>query len=311
MLAIFAGSGVLPGLVRALHPEALVCELAGQPSALTGPGVLTWRVETLGTFLADLRTRGVTEVCLAGGIRRPAIDLAAVDAATRPILARLASALVAGDDAALRAVMGVLEEAGFAVRAAQDIRPDLLPPPGVPSRVQPGPAVAADADRGIAVVAALGAADVGQACVVRAGQVMAVEAAPGTDWMLASLSPAPAAPRAGDPLTWAADTAGEVIDTWADWLTGPEAARPTAPRTPAAPPPAAQAIAAGGILVKAPKPDQDRRADLPAIGPETAEGAARAGLAGIVVAAGGVMVLDLPATVAACDRAGLFLWVRK
>ena len=304
MLAIFAGTGVLPGLVRDARPDALVCELQGQPSALSGQGVLTWRVETLGTFLADLRARGVTEVCLAGGIRRPSLDPAAVDAATRPILTRLMGALLSGDDGALRAVMGVLEEAGFAVRAAQDIRPDLLPPPGAPTRVQPGAGVAADADRGRAVIAAMGSADVGQACVVRAGQVMAVEAAPGTDWMLASLSPVSGAARPGDPLTWAADTAGEVIESWADWLTGPDAPRP------AAPPPLRQAVAAGGILVKAPKPGQDRRADLPAIGPGTAEGAARAGLSGIVIDAGGVMVLDLAATVSACDRAGLFLWVR-
>jgi hypothetical protein len=304
MLALFAGTGVLPGLVRAARPDALVCELAGQPSALTGQDVLTWRVETLGTFLADLRARGVTEVCLAGGIRRPSLDPTAVDAVTRPILSRLMGALVAGDDAALRAVIVLLEEAGFTVRAAQEIRTDLLPAPGVPTRVQPGSGVAGDAERGMAVIATMGAADVGQACVVRAGQVMAVEAAPGTDWMLASLSPAPVAPRPGDPLTWVADTAGEVIETWADWLSGSEATRPTTP------PPSAQAIAAGGVLVKAPKPDQDRRADLPAIGPGTVAGAASAGLAGIVIAAGGVMVLDLPATVAACDRAGLFLWVR-
>jgi DUF1009 family protein len=304
MLAIFAGKGALPGLLRAVRPDALICELDGQPSDLSGAGVLTWRIETLGTHLAKLRAHGVTEVCLAGGIRRPNLDPAAVDALTRPILARLMGALVAGDDAALRAVMGVLEDAGFAVRAAHDIRPDLLPPPGIPTRAQPAPGMAGDADRGLAVIAAMGKADVGQACVVRAGQVMAVEATPGTDWMLASLSPAPSAPRVGDPLTWAADAAADVIDSWADWLTGPGVARPTAQARPT------QAIAAGGVLVKAPKPAQDRRADLPAIGPGTAEGAARAGLAGIVVQAGGVMVLDLPATVAACDRAGLFLWVR-
>ena len=36
-----------------------------------------------------------------------------------------------------------------------------------------------------------------------------------------------------------------------------------------------------GVLVKAPKPQQDRRFDLPAIGPHTVEDVARAGLAGI------------------------------
>ena len=40
-------------------------------------------------------------------------------------------------------------------------------------------------------------------------------------------------------------------------------------------------------------------------------GSARAGLAGVAVEAGGVMVLDLAATVAAADAAGLFLWARE
>jgi hypothetical protein len=303
MLALFAGSGALPGLVRAVRPDAVVCELAGQPSALSGPGTRIWRLETLVTDVARLRAEGATAICLAGGIRRPVLDPALVDEATRPVLAKIAAALAAGDDGALRTFIALFEDAGLQVIPAQDLRPDLLPPPGVPTRAHPGPLVAAEADRGMAVIAALGTVDVGQSCVIRAGQVMAVEVATGTDWMLASLSPAPVPPRAGDPLTWAADTAGEVIDAWADWLTGPAASQPR-------PAPPAQAVAAGGVLVKAPKPAQDRRADLPAIGPGTAEGAARAGLAGIVVQAGGVMVLDLPATLAACDRAGLFLWVR-
>ena len=38
-----------------------------------------------------------------------------------------------------------------------------------------------------------------------------------------------------------------------------------------------------GVLVKAPKPGQDRRFDLPGIGPRTIEGVARAGLAGLAV----------------------------
>ncbi len=66
----------------------------------------------------------------------------------------------------------------------------------------------------------------------------------------------------------------------------------------------------GGILFKAPKPGQDRRADLPVIGPGTAEGVARAGLSGIVIEAGGVMMLDASDTLARLDGAGLFLWVR-
>ncbi|WP_339947370.1 UDP-2,3-diacylglucosamine diphosphatase LpxI [uncultured Albimonas sp.] len=67
---------------------------------------------------------------------------------------------------------------------------------------------------------------------------------------------------------------------------------------------------AKGVLYKAPKPGQDWRLDLPAIGPDTVARAAEAGLAGIALAADGVLVLGREETVAAADAAGLFLWAR-
>lgn len=63
-----------------------------------------------------------------------------------------------------------------------------------------------------------------------------------------------------------------------------------------------------GALFKAPKPQQDRRLDLPAIGPKTLEGAHAAGLNGVAVRAGEVFVLDIAETVAAADRLGLFVY---
>ena len=67
-------------------------------------------------------------------------------------------------------------------------------------------------------------------------------------------------------------------------------------------------IAAKGVLFKAPKSIQDRRFDLPAIGPDTVKAAAKAGLAGIALAAGQAMILDRAATVAAADQTGLFIY---
>jgi hypothetical protein len=62
-----------------------------------------------------------------------------------------------------------------------------------------------------------------------------------------------------------------------------------------------------GVLVKAPKPHQDRRFDLPSIGPQTIDGVMRAGLAGVAVLAGETIIAE-PAQVAeAADRAGLFV----
>lgn len=68
-----------------------------------------------------------------------------------------------------------------------------------------------------------------------------------------------------------------------------------------------QAAAGAGVLVKAPKRDQDRRFDLPSIGPKTIELVARAGLAGVVVVAGETIVAESELTVRAADRAGIFL----
>lgn len=62
-----------------------------------------------------------------------------------------------------------------------------------------------------------------------------------------------------------------------------------------------------GVLVKAPKPAQDRRFDLPTIGPKTVEGAARAGLAGLAVAAGNTIIVEPDAVAATAERAGLFV----
>ena len=62
-----------------------------------------------------------------------------------------------------------------------------------------------------------------------------------------------------------------------------------------------------GVVVKAPKPAQDRRFDLPSIGPKTIEGAARAGLGGVAVAAGETIIAEAEAVVAAADRANIFV----
>jgi UDP-2,3-diacylglucosamine hydrolase len=67
----------------------------------------------------------------------------------------------------------------------------------------------------------------------------------------------------------------------------------------------------GGVFYKAPKSGQDRRADLPAIGPDTIQKVAEAGLDGLIIEAGGVMVLDRAEVIAECDRLNLFLWVRE
>ena len=294
MLALIAGEcGLPPALIAALRaqgqPDPVICQMAGFAPDL--PDDLPrkhFRLETLGTLLADLHAMGVTDICMAGRVRRPDIDKGAIDAATAPLIARLADAMALGDDGALRAIIAVLEEAGFTVRAAHDIAPDLLPRRGVQGRVQPKDRHIGDATRGEAMVAVMGRADSGQACVVRGGEVLATEGPDGTDAMIAALCvPSVQTAYDGDPFTW-------VFEGVMDLIRGD-----------------APAPAQGAILFKAPKPGQDRRVDLPTIGPRTFMLAAEAGFDAVVIEAGGVIVLDQPQCVAIADAMGIAFWVRE
>jgi DUF1009 family protein len=62
-----------------------------------------------------------------------------------------------------------------------------------------------------------------------------------------------------------------------------------------------------GALVKAPKPIQDRKTDLPVIGIRTIANAAAAGLAGVALEADGALIVDREDVVRAADAAGLFI----
>lgn len=62
-----------------------------------------------------------------------------------------------------------------------------------------------------------------------------------------------------------------------------------------------------GVLIKVKKPSQERRIDLPAIGPQTVENAHKAGLAGIAVEAGHSIILDQKKVIELADRLSLFV----
>jgi DUF1009 family protein len=66
-----------------------------------------------------------------------------------------------------------------------------------------------------------------------------------------------------------------------------------------------------GVLIKSPKSMQDRRFDLPSLGPQTVEKAAQAKLAGIAVAAGETLIAEPSRVADAADRAGLFVIGKK
>lgn len=217
-----------------------------------------------GRFLRYARKEGCREVVFVGTAVRPPLRSLRLDWTTIRLLPRILRAYRGGDDHLLSNIAQAFEDHGFRILGAHEVAPEILMPAGAVGSVAPSDRDHADIARGLALLAATGPFDMGQGVVVAANQVLAVEAAEGTDAMLARI---------------------------ADLRVAGRIATPTGV----------------GVLVKAPKPQQDRRFDLPAIGPRTIEGAARAGLAGIAVMAGGSIVADPALAVAAADKAKLFV----
>ena len=62
-----------------------------------------------------------------------------------------------------------------------------------------------------------------------------------------------------------------------------------------------------GVLVKVIKPRQERRVDRPLVGPQTVHCAVKAGLGGIALETGEIIVHNLPEMIQLADKNGLFL----
>ncbi len=207
---------------------------------------------------------GCQDVVLIGGLIRPAVRSIRLDWTTALLLPRIVRLFRGGDDHLLSGIAAIFEEHGLRLRGAHEVAPEILVPVGLIGGPAPSSGDKVDIARGLDVLAALGPFDVGQAVVVADNHVLAVEAAEGTDNLLARIAELRLAGRVRLP-------------------TGV------------------------GVLVKAPKPSQDRRFDLPAIGPQTVEGAMLAGLAGVAVAAGDAVMAHPARVAAAADRGRVFV----
>jgi DUF1009 family protein len=210
------------------------------------------------------RNAGCRDVVCIGTLRRPMLRSMKLDWATLRMLPRLYQLYRGGDDRLLTGVGRLVEEHGFRLLGAHEVAPEILVPAGALSQRKPSAGHLVDAARGFALLETIGPFDVGQAAVVCDNRVLAIEAAEGTDAMLARVAELRHSGRI---------RLGE----------------------------------GAGVLVKASKPGQERRLDLPAIGPATVERVRDAGLAGIAVRAGEVVVAEPEVLIGAADKAGLFV----
>jgi UDP-2,3-diacylglucosamine hydrolase len=217
-----------------------------------------------GRIIKALKSAGAADMLLAGRVDRPKFSEMKLDAKGMLLLPKAIAAAKKGDDALLRFIVGICEDAGLNAVSVAEAAPALVAGEGTLGAVAPSDEDKTDIERAFRIVHALGALDVGQAAVVCEGLALAVEAAEGTDAMLARIG------------------------------TLRESLRGTAARK-------------RGVLVKALKPLQDAKTDMPVVGVQTVRNAAAVHLAGIAVEAGVALILDKQAVAAEADRLGLFV----
>jgi hypothetical protein len=190
-LGIIAGGGRLPlQLIECCQANArdfFVVALEGiaDMTPLRGLPHVVVRLGAVGESLEQLHKAGAKELVLAGHVKRPSLSALRPDMMGAKLLARLGTAFFGGDDALLKAVAAFLEEEGFRVVGADEVLHSLLAPTGVLGSVTPDARDEADIAQGMKVALALGSLDVGQAVIVEHGYVLGVEAAEGTDALIA------------------------------------------------------------------------------------------------------------------------------
>jgi len=221
-------------------------------------------VGKVGEFTRLARAAGCREIVLVGTLLRPSLKQVRLDWATVRMFPHIARSFRGGDNHLLSGVARIFERQGFLLRGAHEVAPEILIHEGALGSKAPSARDEADIARGLAVLAATGEFDIGQAAVVANRNIIALEAAEGTDRMLDRVA---ALRRDGR-------------------MRVPEGV---------------------GVLVKAAKPNQDHRFDLPAIGPSTVEGVARAGLAGIAIVAGEAIIAEPQQVAKRADDLNVFV----
>jgi UDP-2,3-diacylglucosamine hydrolase len=268
-LAILCGGGAFPlevaGEARRAGREPFLIGIVGTTDTAIEAYPHVWvRIGEVGKLFAALKERAIAEMVIIGAMTRPEFGDLRLDWGAVKRAAGIAQLFRRGDNGLLAGIAAIIEREGVRVVGAQDVAPRLLAPMG---RIGARPACVedeADIAVGGSLLSALSPFDAGQGVIVASGRVAAIEAAEGTDAMIARVADM----RVGGRLRFSG---------------------------------------LAGVLVKAPTQGQDLRLDMPAIGPKTIEGAIKAQLRGVAIAAGQVLVLERERCAREADAAGLFV----
>lgn len=199
-LAIIAGGGEAPLLLARHCVETGRAVFVARISGMADPALAVFEGAEFGlgemaARFKAMKAAGCEAVTMLGVVRRPDFKALKLDARAMLMMPRVLAAAKQGDDAILRVVVEECEKEGFRVIGAEEAMAALKPEKGPLGQHAPDAQGWADLVKAARVAKTLGALDVGQGAVVADGLVLAVEAAEGTDAMLARVAGLPEALR--------------------------------------------------------------------------------------------------------------------
>jgi len=195
-LGIVAGGGELPlaiaQSVRESGREVFVLAINGWAEAWVEDWPHEWiSLGEVGKAFKALAAHQCGEALVAGQVARPKFSEIKLDAKAVLVAPRVIAASLKGDDALLRSVVDIFEREGVRIVSAAEAAPGLLAPEGRMGRIAPSRESEEDIAAAFRIVRAMGALDIGQAAIVCEGLALAVEAAEGTDAMVARVANLP------------------------------------------------------------------------------------------------------------------------
>ena len=186
-LAIIAGKGQLPvDIAVAANAggfDVLILPIRGQADAdFTAYQNIPIRLGAIGETRTIMVQHKIEKLVMVGKVVWPSVGAFRPDFDGVKILGKM---MTKGDDNALRHVAAFFAEKGIETMAVDTFLPDRKMPLGLVAGDEPDARSMDTIALGATVLAALGTHDVGQSVIVQNGRVIAIEAAEGSDSMIA------------------------------------------------------------------------------------------------------------------------------
>ncbi len=189
-LAIIAGKGQIPSMIlKKCKKDGIKHKLFllnGENYEVNyekeDPTVLKYG--EISKLIDILKTENISNIIMAGGVTKPDFKSIKVDGKSAKLLAKILTKRLLGDDSVLASVIKFFEKEGFKIVKIQDFLDDVVTKKGELTKIKPSKEDFENIKIAKNAISHFSKFDVGQSLLIAQKQIIAIEAAEGTDEMI-------------------------------------------------------------------------------------------------------------------------------